>query len=323
MLFIVGQTGAARRAIHFSPNVAAVENTPGDATATMPEIAPSTAEDQREASPGSEHEYNRAVQEPTPRADATAFPSQRTPALTPARHEDSVATDDDAGDTPAASIKITRGRSTDEYNILLRSAYENYLDGDYAAASKNYRAVLRQFPDNRDVLLGLAAIATREQRRHDAYLLYLEALKFHPRDNTARAALLALHREEETAASIGALRALLDANPAHTFLHHALGHFHATRSRWDEARKSFFNAHTLAPDAPVHAFNLAVSLEHTGNRELALGYYRIALHSNARAAGAGHTAPRTTPGAFDTAAAEARVSALTQAITGTRRGAAN
>jgi uncharacterized protein HemY len=57
----------------------------------------------------------------------------------------------------------------------------------------------------------------------------------------------------------------------------ALGNLYASQARWREAQQAYFNAWTLAPDQPDHAYNLAVSLDQLRQSRLALQYYREAL----------------------------------------------
>ena len=57
----------------------------------------------------------------------------------------------------------------------------------------------------------------------------------------------------------------------------ALGDTFATQQRWAEAQQAYFQAHGLAPDNPDIAYNLAVALDHLGQRRPAASFYRQAL----------------------------------------------
>ena len=65
--------------------------------------------------------------------------------------------------------------------------------------------------------------------------------------------------------------------PHAAFLYFSLGNLHAAIFRWPEARQAFAEACRLEGDNPDYAYNLAVSLEHAGDRSAALDAYQTAL----------------------------------------------
>jgi tetratricopeptide (TPR) repeat protein len=174
-------------------------------------------------------------------------------------------------------IKISRSISTDKSSVLINKAYQEYLAGDYDAAEKSYHSVLKKLPENRDSLLGLAAISIRKGHVRQAYTNYLEVLRLYPGDSVAEAALINFKRNGDYLKDESILKTFIQREPDNSFLYYSLGHLHAVQRRWPEAQQSFFNAYRLETSNPDYAFNLAVSLDHIGQQQSAIDYYNVAL----------------------------------------------
>ena len=174
-------------------------------------------------------------------------------------------------------VKIFRDGDDTKLDPLLAGAYQAFMAGDNGKAENDYRKVLQQAPNNRDALLGLAAIAASRGQMQDAENQYLRALQLDPRDAAAQAGLIGLKGYSDPASSESRLKTLLSQNPDVAYLHFALGNIYAAQSRWPEAQEAYFDAlHSDSSNAD-YAFNLAVSLEHLDQRKPALTYYQRAL----------------------------------------------
>ena len=79
----------------------------------------------------------------------------------------------------------------------------------------------------------------------------------------------------------------------------ALGNLYAAQARWSDAQEAYFEAYSRAPENPDYAFNLAISLEHLGQRQPALNYYRQAVE-----------VAQSRPHGFDPAQAQSRIAEL-------------
>ncbi len=174
-------------------------------------------------------------------------------------------------------IKISRSKSVDKRSVLINLAYEDYLAGDYIAADAGYREVLKALPENRDALLGLAAISMRNGQMQQAYSHYLNVLKLYPGDSVAEAALINFKNDRDQTRNESTLKTFLQKEPGNSFLHFSLGRLYALQKRWSEAQKSFFDAYSIETSNPDYAFNLAVSLDHIGQQQSAMDYYQTAL----------------------------------------------
>lgn len=199
----------------------------------------------------------------------------------PASNQDESVLRSDAG----TGIVVRKRISPDQVAVSLERAYRAFLSGDWIAAAKAYRGVLRHEPGNRDAHLGLAALAVRSGRWNDAAGHYARVLESHPADIVARAALIA-GDERDPARGESRLKMLLRRNPNAGHLHFDLGNLYAAQRRWSEAQRSWSNAYRFDPVNADYAYNLAVSLDHLSRPESALRHYREALLlSRSRAAG--------------------------------------
>ncbi len=155
--------------------------------------------------------------------------------------------------------------------------YESLQRGDFAAARRGYAAALASDPTNADAHLGMATIEARSANRAVAAEHYRRVLELDPRNATALAGLAALADFSRPDALEAQLQADLARFPESSALQFTLGNLYAAQARWVEAQAAYFEAHRLDPGSAEIAHNLAVSLDHVGQRRLAAGFYRRAL----------------------------------------------
>ncbi|HXZ53919.1 MAG TPA: tetratricopeptide repeat protein [Burkholderiales bacterium] len=160
---------------------------------------------------------------------------------------------------------------------LVQQGYQAFQRNDLAAAGDAYQKALAQDPNNRDALLGLAAIDVRRGQLESAESRYLKLLEANPRDSQATAGLVALRGRLDPAASESRLKILIANQPESAHLQFALGNQYALQSRWNEAQAAYFKAFSIDPENADYAFNLAVSLDQMHQSKSALDYYQRAL----------------------------------------------
>jgi Flp pilus assembly protein TadD len=172
-------------------------------------------------------------------------------------------------------ISVSASGTQPRLNPLLTQAYSQLQSGSIEEARATYNRVNQAEPLNTDALLGLAYIASQENRTEDAMKHYLRILQLNPRHAVAQGAMIGLMGRADPAASESRLKQLIAREPS-AFLHFSLGNLYADQSQWTQAQQSYFQAHHLEPDNPDYAYNLAVGLDHLRQNKLALNYYRRA-----------------------------------------------
>jgi tetratricopeptide (TPR) repeat protein len=174
-------------------------------------------------------------------------------------------------------IKISRSKVVEDKGETIREAYSAYQNRDYEEAKLKYEQVLKKFPNNRDALLGLGAIATNKGDYNSAYLRYAQLLSINPRDELAKVAIINIQDKSSLLDSESAVNSMLHENPNAHVLHFTLGNIYAASSRWAEAQQAFFEAYRLNSSNSDYALNLAISLDHIGQQNSALDYYMAAM----------------------------------------------
>ncbi len=203
-----------------------------------------------------------------------------------------------AAPAPAAPvtppIRITRNAPAIPQDVA--DGFAAFNAGEMDRARVAYERALRADPRNPDALYGLAALAQARGDEAQATQLIRRIADVDPGN---AAALVTLNENADPAMQEARLLNIAAAQPKSAPVALALGNLYASQARWREAQQAYFNAWTLAPDQPDHAYNLAVSLDQLRQPRLALQYYREALSLRTR-----HAA------AFDAQAVTARIEAL-------------
>ena len=209
----------------------------------------------------------------TPPAATSAADTQEAPSPPPepARNERRAAPQAE----PEGPVRISRGELKVQPALL--RAVELLETDDLAGATRAYEQVLRGDARNSDALLGMAAIAIRQNDLRSAEGWYLRALEADPKDINALAGLINLRGQADPQAAESRIKGLLASQPDSPTLNFALGNLYAGQRRWPEAQLAYFNAHTADPTHPDYLFNLATSLDHMHLPKVALDYYKSAL----------------------------------------------
>jgi tetratricopeptide (TPR) repeat protein len=124
----------------------------------------------------------------------------------------------------------------------LTNGYQAWQRGDMSTAQQAYLAALQQEPNNRDALLGLAAIAAYQGKRQQAQHYYRQILQLYPQDTLAQIGLinssdsLSLDNESQ-------LKLLQEKSPQSAHIHFSLGNLYARQGRWAQAQQAYFQAY--------------------------------------------------------------------------------
>jgi len=203
---------------------------------------------------------------------------------------------------PAQPDPVGRGRDITitparvQTDPVLEGAYQAYNAGDLARARNDYQQVLLSSPDNRDALLGLAAVETQAGRFEAADRYYTRLLELDPRDAHAQAGLIGLRGQVDPLAAESRLKSMIASQPEASFLHFTLGNQFAAQGRWAEAQQAYFQAYSSDTENADFAYNLAISLDRMHQTKAALEYYQRAL-----------ALAQSRPAAFDKAQVNKRI----------------
>ncbi len=181
----------------------------------------------------------------------------------------------------AAPIRITRNAPAVPQDVA--DGYAAFQAGEFDRARVAYERALRADPRNPDALHGLAALAQHRRDEAGVRQLMRRIAEVDPSDTAAR---VALSDNVDPAVQEARLLDIAAAQPKSAAAAFALGSLYASQARWREAQQAYFNAYTLAPEQPDHAYNLAVSLDQLRQPRLALQYYREAMSLRAQHAAA-------------------------------------
>ena len=174
-------------------------------------------------------------------------------------------------------IRITSSKQPERSGAQIDIAYQSFLRNDFIAARKEYQKVLESDSTNRDALLGLAAIAVKNQHPEEAAAYYQRLLALDPKDAAAQAGMIGFTGGVNPVESESRIKTFLSQQPNSDYLYFALGNIYLSQSRWPEAQEAFFHAYQLSPDNPDYACNLAVSLDHLNQSRQAADFYRKSL----------------------------------------------
>lgn len=278
-----GATGATPAQVVTAPARPAEPAAPAEDGALLPASPKNNAQRDELERRLTQAEQQLAATQQAVQAQLSAPPPERLPPLA----------------APESSeIRVARGVKSEPLAAQLGTAYQALNKGDLAAARQQYEAVLQQDGNNRDALLGLASIASREQQPAQAASHYLRLLELDPRDGAAIAGLVGL-RQGDPAQNEIRLKGILASNPDAAPVHFALGNLYAQQGRWQDAQQAYFQAYSAAPTNPDYAYNLAIGLDRLNQGKLAQTYYQRAL-----------TLAQDTAAAFDRAALRKRLQEL-------------
>lgn len=201
------------------------------------------------------------------------------------------------------SMKISKNKSTPKQNIMISEAFKAYQSGQFDSAERLYRNVLQADPENRDVHLGLAALAINKGDRESAYAHYLKLLDMNPADALAMSSLISLSNNSDPIKDESVIKTLIHKEGKLPYLYFALGNVYAKQLRWAEAQQAFFNAYSADSTNPDYVLNLAISLDKIGQYATALDFYSVAIEL-----------ARHTPSRFNMSSVNDRIQVLNKVV---------
>ncbi len=175
------------------------------------------------------------------------------------------------------AIHIIHTEKKDPINTLILEAYNQFQRADYEQANNLYNQVILREPNNRDALLGVSAIATKQQRYEFARQKYQYLLQLNPRDSIAIAGISSIENAVDPQLNESQLKFMLKEKPDAAHLYFALGSLYSSQNKWPEAQSAYFSAWSAENKNADYAYNLAISLDHLDKKFQALDFYTLSL----------------------------------------------
>ncbi len=185
-------------------------------------------------------------------------------------------------DSRQPALRISSNNRVSEKDQILAEAYQAYEAGRLDDARRQYQQVLKLDAENRDALLGRAAIHVLDNQYQEAISLYQKLLLANPKDDLAMTSLISVASVDPQAGETE-LKKLLNDLPESPYLHFVLGNMYGSQNRWAEAQSEYFKALQYKPGDPNYAYNLAISLEHLQKPANAVMFYQQALNNKSNA----------------------------------------
>ena len=174
-------------------------------------------------------------------------------------------------------IHIVHTEKQDPISPLILEAYNQFQRENYKQANKLYNQVILREPKNRDALLGLSAIAIKQQRYEYARQKYQYLLRLNPKDSIAIAGISSIKNDADSKLNESQIKFMLKEKPDSAPLYFALGTLYSSHKKWPEAQSAYFSAWSTENKNADYAYNLAVSLDHLDKRDQALNFYNLSL----------------------------------------------
>ncbi|MDM8566607.1 tetratricopeptide repeat protein [Candidatus Halobeggiatoa sp. HSG11] len=173
-------------------------------------------------------------------------------------------------------IRTLRKKKVNSVSKDLSKAYTALQSGNNKTARRKYQQVLRHDKTNRDALLGMAALAIRNNNIPQAQQFYQLVLRKYPKDVHAQIGLI--NSFGNAPKNETQLKLLLRQSPKAAYIHFSLGNLYANQERWELAQQAYFDAMRYNKKHADYAYNLAISLDRINQPKAALTYYKRALN---------------------------------------------
>ncbi len=180
--------------------------------------------------------------------------------------------------TETKTTLISKGKDkTNPLSDAILRGYTAFNSGDLKLAKESYQKAINLDQNNRDAILGMAAVAMMERNYQTALNFYQKRLTIAPKDSYALSGILSIASLDNPSPELfSRVNEIVEENPGAAHLFFLKGSLLASDARWNAAQSEFFKAWSLEPNRAEYVFNLAVSLDQLDQKSEALRFYKDA-----------------------------------------------
>lgn len=175
----------------------------------------------------------------------------------------------------ALGISIEVKTPNIDVNDYLINAYEAAQSDNFGLAMQYYNEILSKYPNNEDATLGMATLSHRLGDTKTARELYKKVLSKSPRSTDALNNFLVLISEESPEKALGEMLSLEAKNPYYAAIPAQIAAIYAQKGDMQSAISKIARAISINPDNLMYRYNLAVMLDHAGQRPQAIKAYSM------------------------------------------------
>jgi Flp pilus assembly protein TadD len=160
---------------------------------------------------------------------------------------------------------------------MLEEAYDALIAGNQEDAIAEYKEVLKEDPNNKLALFGLATTYHRAGQIALARPLYGRLLELDPHNEQGLTNFLVLLSDESPTQALGEMRKLMQTHPDFSPLPAQMAVVYERLGDYDSATQCMRHAIELSPENIKYRYDMAVILDKQGDWENAATYYQQLL----------------------------------------------
>ncbi len=179
-------------------------------------------------------------------------------------------------------ISISVRRPKPNVNHMLEEAYDDLIAGDQESAIAVYKDVLKDEPNNKLALFGLATTYHRAGQLKMARPLYGKLLAIDPQNAEGLNNFLVLLSDESPIEGLEEMKKLERTHPDFSPLPAQMAVVYEKLGQYDEAVLNMRHAIELSPESIKYRYDMAVILDKMGDCENAATYYQQLITADER-----------------------------------------
>jgi tetratricopeptide (TPR) repeat protein len=159
----------------------------------------------------------------------------------------------------------------------LNMAYDAFTIGDLESAAYYYKILLREFPNDDNVMFQLAATYQLMMQDNDAIQLYMKIVEKDPSNYDAINNMSIIMSSRDPDMALRELNKIRIKNNQQHQIMAQLGTIKIAIGKVDEGIEDLFTANNLNPGNPYYIYNIAIGFDKKGDYKSAIQYYNICL----------------------------------------------